>query len=77
MVSITTFERVTWFRAGLDLGAIAPFGYGLVEDSIRRMAKLKWPEASPNLSHSHSGWLDVVLAVGIPGFCLQSMLYQY
>lgn len=70
MVSITTFERVAWFRAGLELAAITPFGYGLVEDSFKHMAKLKWPEASPNLSHSHSGWLDLILAVGIPGFLL-------
>ena len=35
------------------------------------MAKAQWPEVSPNLSHSHSGWLDVVLGVGLPGFiCL-------
>lgn len=70
MVSVTTFERVAWFRAGLELAAITPFGYGLVEDSFKRMAKLKWPEVSPNLSHTHSGWLDLILALGIPGFLL-------
>jgi O-antigen ligase len=32
------------------------------------MAKDNWPEVSPNLSHSHSGWLDVILALGFPGF---------
>ena len=39
-----------------------------MEDSFKKMAKSNWPEVSPNLSHSHSGWLDVILAVGFPGF---------
>ena len=70
MVSVTNYERVAWFKIGVGLAADTPLGYGLVEDSFKRMAKAKWPEVSANLSHSHSGWLDVVLAVGIPGFSL-------
>lgn len=68
MVSITNYERAAWFKVGLQLAAQYPLGYGLVEDSFKRMAKARWPEVSPNLSHSHSGWLDVILAVGFPGF---------
>ncbi len=70
MVSITNYERAAWFKVGLQLAGQTPLGYGLVEDSFKRMAKETWPEVSPNLSHSHSGWLDVVLAIGIPGFTL-------
>ena len=71
MVSITNYERAAWFKAGLQLTFNKPLGYGLIEDSFKKMAKAQWPEVSPNLSHSHSGWLDVVLAVGFPGFiCL-------
>jgi len=71
MVSITNYERAAWFKVGLQLAAKNPLGYGLVEDSFKKMAKAQWPEVSPNLSHSHSGWLDVVLGVGLPGFiCL-------
>lgn len=70
-VSITNYERAAWFKAGLQLAANEPFGYGLVEDSFKKMAKAQWPEVSDNLSHSHSGWLDVFLALGFPGFiCL-------
>ena len=68
MVSITNYERAAWFKVGLQLASQNPWGYGLVEDSFKKMAKARWPEVSPNLSHSHSGWLDVVLALGFPGF---------
>lgn len=68
IVSITNYERAAWFKVGLQLAADQPLGYGLVEDSFKGMAKAKWPEASPNLSHSHSGWLDLILAIGFPGF---------
>jgi len=70
MVSVTNYERAAWFKVGVQLARQTPLGYGLVEDSFKRMAKDKWPEVSPNLSHSHSGWLDVVLAIGLPGFTL-------
>lgn len=70
MVSVTTYERAAWFKVGLILAKDMPLGYGLVEDSFKKMARARWPEVSPNLSHSHSGWLDVILATGIPGFIL-------
>ncbi len=71
MVSVTTYERAAWFKAGVQLAVQAPLGYGLVEDSFKKMAKYHWPEVHSNLSHSHSGWLDVTLAVGFPGlFCI-------
>jgi hypothetical protein len=68
MVSVTTYERAAWSKVGVKLALQTPLGYGLVEDSFKKMAKANWPEVSPNLSHSHSGWLDVILAVGFPGF---------
>ena len=68
MVSVTNYERAAWFKVGVQLAAKDPLGYGLVEDSFKRMVKAQWPEASSNLSHSHSGWLDLILGVGLPGF---------
>lgn len=68
IVSVTNYERASWFKVGVQLAAKDPLGYGLVEDSFKRMVKAQWPEASPNLSHSHSGWLDLILGVGLPGF---------
>jgi O-antigen ligase len=67
-VSGTTYDRAAWFKVGVGLALHTPLGYGLIEDSFKKMAKYNWPEVSDNLSHSHSGWLDVILAVGFPGF---------
>lgn len=69
-VSVTNYERAAWFKIGSQLALQNPFGFGLIEDSFKRMAKAKWPDASPTLSHTHSGWLDLVLAIGFPGFFL-------
>jgi len=70
VVSATNYERTAWFLVGSKLALESPLGYGLIEDSFKKMAKAKWPEVSPNLSHSHSGWLDFILAKGFPGFLL-------
>ncbi len=75
MVSPTNYDRMAWSIIGLQLAIQNPFGYGLVEDSFKKMSNDRWPESSPNLSHSHSGWLDLILAVGFPGFiCIISAL---
>lgn len=68
VVSITNYERAAWSKVGVQLALQTPLGYGLVEDSFKKMVKTEWPEASIHLSHSHSGWLDIILAVGFPGF---------
>ena len=67
MVSVSSYERAAWIKVGLMLSANDPLGYGLIEDSFKRMVRVRWPEASPNLSHSHSGWLDLLLGIGLPG----------
>jgi hypothetical protein len=67
-VSITNYERAAWFKVGVQLAIKDPLGYGLVEDSFKTMVKTQWPEVSQHLSHSHSGWLDLILGVGFPGF---------
>jgi len=69
-VSGTTYDRAAWFKVGLKLAFENPFGYGLIEDSFQRLAKKKWPEVSSNLSHSHSGWLDIALGFGLPAIML-------
>lgn len=70
VVSPTNYERMAWLKVGLSLTSQFPLGYGLIEDSFKKLVKARWPEASPNLSHSHSGWLDVALAIGWPGLAL-------
>lgn len=70
MVSATNYQRAAWAYAGIKLAIENPMGYGLVEDSFAKLAKVRWPDVGSSLSHSHSGWLDVILAIGFPGFFL-------
>jgi hypothetical protein len=65
----TNYQRIAWGIAGAQLSFETPLGYGLIEDSFSRLAKEKWPD-SVDLSHTHSGWLDLALAFGIPGLAL-------
>lgn len=79
MVSVTNYERVAWGKIGLKLIVQNPLGYGLVERSFGRLAKITWPDS--NLHQSHSGWIDLGLGIGIPGLLLilaslQILIYQ-
>ena len=64
-VSSTNYERIAWGAAGIKLLKEYPMGYGLVEQSFGRLAKIRWPDST--LSQSHSGWLDLALGIGMPG----------
>ena len=70
LVTPTNYERIAWAIIGTKLIYENPFGYGLIENSFRPLVNRRWPESSTELSHSHSGWIDLALGVGIPGFCL-------
>ncbi|QWE02823.1 O-antigen ligase family protein [Polynucleobacter sp. JS-JIR-II-b4] len=65
----TNYQRIAWGIAGTQLSLENPLGYGLIEDSFSKLAKEKWPD-SVDLSHTHSGWLDIALAIGLPGLAL-------
>lgn len=67
-VSITNYERAAWAKIALTFVDDYPFGYGLVLESFRHIAKEMYPESS--LLQSHSAWLDLLLGLGIPGACL-------
>jgi hypothetical protein len=69
-VSTNNFERIAWGKIGLQLIAQHPLGYGLVERSFGHLAKIHWPDSI--LDQSHSGWIDLTLGLGIPGFLLIS-----
>ena len=68
-VSETSYQRIAWGMVGTKLSVENPLGYGLIEDSFSKLAKQRWPETM-DLSHSHSGWLDLALGIGIPGLAL-------
>ncbi len=67
-VSNTTYFRTAWIIEGAKLIPDNPLGYGLIQNSFKYIAKEKWPDST--LSHTHSGWLDIILGLGIPGFLL-------
>lgn len=72
-VSATNYERVAWAIEATQLIRDNPAGYGLVELSFRKLMNTTYPEVvnvGQNLSHSHSGWLDIILGLGILGGCL-------
>ena len=68
MVSVTNYERLAWGKVGLNLIKQNPLGYGLIERSFGRLAKINWPDSK--LHQSHSGWIDLALGLGIPGLLL-------
>jgi hypothetical protein len=70
----STYERVAWARAGLELLIENPLGYGLINHSFGALAIQKWsdfhkPDGN-NRGSTHSGWLDFTLGFGIPGLLM-------
>ena len=68
VVSETTYLRIAWLKKGLLLVMEYPMGYGLIQDSSKYLGKKEWHDAT--LSHSHWGWLDLTLGLGIPGLLI-------
>lgn len=68
MVSITNFDRFFYATTGFHLLENRIMGYGLIQSSFGHLARERWPNAP--LIQSHSGWLDLVLGLGIPGVLL-------
>jgi O-Antigen ligase len=70
VVSTTNYERVAWAIEATQLIRDNPNGYGLIELSFRGLMNKTYPEVvnvGRSLSHSHSGWLDIILGFGIIG----------
>jgi hypothetical protein len=70
----STYSRTAWARAGLELAKENPLGYGLINHSFGAMALNKWPDFhqpdGKNRGSTHSGWIDLTLAFGLPGLTL-------
>lgn len=70
-VNASTYERVSWAKAGLELLKEHPWGYGQINHSFGALAIQKWsdfhkPDGN-NRGATHSGWLDFALGFGLPG----------
>jgi len=74
--SMTTYHRIAWAVEGSKMIPEYFMGYGLIEDSFRYLSLDKWPDAQASLNHTHSGWIDIALGLGVIGafFLLSSLL---
>jgi hypothetical protein len=68
-VNVSTYERTAWATVGLRYSSQNPMGAGLLADSFRKMAAKNGIE-SHSLRFTHSGWIDLTMAIGIPGTLL-------
>lgn len=82
-VNPSTYDRISWFVAGLILVKENLLGYGLMHHSFGSLALKKWPEFRPPIGNfrgaTHSGWLDFTLGAGVPGtlFLLTSIVSSW
>ena len=67
-VTGTNYERVAWAVVGLKLLAQHPFGQGSLYGPFARLLQVEYPKATA--ISTHSGWIDLGLALGIPGLVL-------
>lgn len=77
----SAYERVAWIRAGLDLVAERPMGYGY---DRRAFSQALFAVGKPNqIGHSHSGFIDLGVGLGVPGvllwlsFCLSLIVIGF
>ena len=67
-VTGNNYERVAWATVGLRLLGEHPLGEGLLHKSFRILLQANYPGATPMATHS--GWIDLSLAFGVPGVIL-------
>lgn len=77
MVDPSAYERIAWISRGLDLIRDNPLGYGYGRNAFTR--SLSHVGIDNKIGHSHSGFIDLGVGLGIPGillwllFCLSLM----
>jgi O-antigen ligase len=71
LVKANTYERVAWGAAGLTI--FLPqnlLGVGILSKPFSILLKEKYPNAGDYIPSTHSAWVEIALAFGIPGLCL-------
>jgi len=73
VVNWSNYSRIAWFKMSLEKIARNPLGYGYKRDifkyAINSDKKFKNNKIT-STDHSHSGIIDLTLAIGIPGLIL-------
>ncbi|WP_082696061.1 O-antigen ligase family protein [Aquitalea pelogenes] len=67
-VDDSAFKRVAWIHSGLDMIASHPLGFGFMREVFAQAATSLG--IKNNLGHAHSGFIDLGLALGVPGIVL-------
>lgn len=67
-VAGNTYERVAWATVGLSLVPKNPFGLGVLHRTFTKLLQDDFPGASP--PSTHSAWIELTLAFGIPGILM-------
>ena len=67
-VDDSAFKRVAWIHSGLDMIASHPLGFGFCREVFSLAATDLG--IKNNLGHAHSGFIDLGVALGIPGIVL-------
>ena len=78
VVAGNTYERVAWAIVGMQLIPRHALGVGVLNKPFGRILQEQYPGALP--SSTHSAWIELTLAFGIPGIllivgCLLSLLF--
>ncbi len=63
-VDPSVYQRIAWFKEGLILVWEHPLGIGYGRDAYAHGMKAKYGEG---YGHSHSGLVDIMIGIGIPG----------
>lgn len=72
-VDVSAYERVAWIHSGLDLIRDNPMGYGFARNTFG--LALKYKGYNPNtVAHSHSGFIDFGIGLGLIGILLWVVL---
>jgi hypothetical protein len=72
MVQPNTYERVAWFVVGCKLALQNIYGIGVLNRPFPALLMEKYPDLTA--PSTHSGWVEYVLAFGIPGVFLMTSL---
>ena len=66
-VIVSNYERIAWFKEGLTLVRDNPLGIGFGRDAFELGLQKKYGEGR---GHSHSGFVDLAVGIGVPGLLL-------
>lgn len=73
-VDVSTFSRVLFLTLGVQELTQHPFGYDGSRSSFAQLVSQYCPPGYPPPAHTHNGWLDMGISIGIPGVILWLIL---